>query len=86
MSINISIYITIYLGETPAQGGNPTPKNRDFLNVKLQIFGTHGDENFQKIGGFKEKLAIFWSLYKNSAKYSSIEWFWTILGTKIIVS
>ena len=41
--------------------GGPSPKNRDFWGIKLQILGAEGAENFENCRGFKEKLAIFWS-------------------------
>ena len=48
-------------GGPPAQGGPLLQKNREFRDIKLQIFGAEGAENFEKFRVFREKSAIFWS-------------------------
>ena len=52
----------IFGGGPPAQGGGPLlQKIRDFWDIKLQIFGAEGAENFKKFRVLREKSAIFWS-------------------------
>ena len=40
--------------------GGDSKKSR-FSDIKLQIFGAEGSENFEKFRIFKEKFAIVWS-------------------------
>ena len=53
-------YIRVYFGGLRPKGVQ-IQKNRDFGDIKLQIFRTEGAENFEKFKIFKEKLAIIWS-------------------------
>ena len=46
------------LGGTLAQGGTLTPKNRLFWDIKLQIFGAEGAENFEKLRVLREKWSF----------------------------
>ena len=70
----------MFFGERPpAQGETPSPKIRDFWDIKLQIFGSEGAKNLGKRRVFKEKLAIFGVLRKiwpNFNRYSDFGLFW----------
>ena len=48
-------------GGLDQKGGPQLQKNRVWKDLKLQIFGAKGAENFEKFKGFKENLALFWS-------------------------
>ena len=49
----------------PGLWGTLNTPNWVFWVSKLQIFGTEGAENFEKIEVFKEKLALFVVLGEN---------------------
>ena len=63
---NYSTQVSIYhlnqslIGGTLDQGGPLLRKNRDFWDIKLQIFGTKDAENFQKLGILRKNW-LFWS-------------------------
>ena len=48
----VSISIRDQFGEPWPKRG-PSPKNRDFWDIKLKIFGNKEAENFEKFRGFK---------------------------------
>ena len=56
----VSISIRDQFGEPWPKRG-PSPKNRDFWDIKLKIFGNKGAENSEKFRGFKKKSAILCS-------------------------
>ena len=51
----------VFGGDLDQKGGPQLQKIRDFWDIKLQIFGAEGAENFEKFRVFREKSAIFWS-------------------------
>ena len=54
------------------RGGDPnSTKIGSRRDLKLHIFGAKGAENFEKMKGFKEKLALFGVLRENFAKFGS---------------
>ena len=67
-----SFYQSIFWGrpsKNPQKiGETPTPKNRDFRDIKLQIFGSEGVEKFENFWLFLEKLPIFELSKENLAK------------------
>ena len=65
----LQLFQSIFWGETPRPGGDPLGhKTPNFWDIKFQIFGAEGAENFEKFRVIKEKSAIFWSLRKNLVK------------------
>ena len=48
-------------GTSTKRGGPQLQKIRVWRDLKLQIFGAEGAENFEKMKGFSGKLALFWS-------------------------
>ena len=57
-------------GDPPPRGGDPFGhKTPNFWDIKLQIFGAEGAENFEKFRVFKGKSAIFGVLRENLAKF-----------------
>ena len=57
----IIVNSSVVVWGTSTKRGTPTQKNWVWRDLKLQIFGAEGAENFQKFKGFKENLALFWS-------------------------
>ena len=52
------------------KGGDPnSKKNRLFWDIKLQIFGAEGAENFEKLRVLREKLSFFGVLWENLTKF-----------------
>ena len=73
------------MGDPPPRGDPFGHKTPNFWDIKLQIFGAEGAENFEKMKDFKEKLALFGDLRENFAKFGSTYRFRTNLCTKITV-
>ena len=58
------------IGGTRGRGGDPFGhKTPHFWDIKLQIFGAEGAENFEKSRIFKENRLFFGVLRENLAKF-----------------
>ena len=68
----VSISIRDQFGEPWPKRG-PSPKNRDFWDIKLKIFGNKGAENSEKFRGFKKIQPFFVVLRANLAIFGK---FW----------
>ena len=63
------IIIRVFLGGDPPTGGGPLlQKIRDFSDIKLQIFGAKGAENFENCRCFRK----FWLFFSFKGKFAQI--------------
>ena len=69
--MNCCIYNIVLGGGSALRGGANSTKIGSRRDLKLHIIGAEGAENFEKMKGFKEKLALFGVLRENFAKFGS---------------